>query len=237
MSLFTIDQALQPQAGQVSPLFMIFADEPGSHVKSDYRDMIQSMAKTFPAAAIVLASPGEKLSHYEFLVQRHRLDDERLKSFVQQHRQDLQGFIKAFQSHLRIDPAATAVIGIGQIGSLVLELTKLAEPPAGRVIAFGSRYAELPTNKLSLAQTIHLFHAGQDKLVSSAHAVTAQQTIAKLEGDATIDMVHQTENSFSPALTEQMIQRLLSCVPLRYWKEAQESASIPDPAPGRDSVH
>ena len=129
------------------------------------------------------------------------------------------------------------MIGIGQIGSLVLELTKLAEPLAGRVITFGSRYAELPTEKLSLDQTIHLLHAGQDKLIPFAHAVSAQQTIAALEGDATIDVAHQIEHSFSTLLIEQMMQRLLSCVPLRYWKEAQESALSPDPASKQDSIH
>ncbi|ETD68709.1 hydrolase [Pelistega indica] len=238
MSLFTIEQALQPQGGQVSQLFMIFTDAHERHDKqAGYQEVIQAIAKTFPSAAIVLASPGEKLTHYESLVEHHSLSDEQIKSFVQQHQQDLQGLIKTFQSHLQIDSAATAVIGIGQIGSLVLELTKLAEPLAGRVITFGSRYAELPTEKLSLDQTIHLLHAGQDKLIPFAHAVSAQQTIAALEGDATIDVAHQIEHSFSTLLIEQMMQRLLSCVPLRYWKEAQESALSPDPASKQDSIH
>lgn len=218
MSIFTIEQALQPQGGGIAQLFIIFADT--SHDKN-VESFFQHIAKTFSAAAIILATPSDALLHADALREERALSDEEVCMLVEKHHLDMQGFIKAFQSHLKIEPSATALVGIGQVGSLVLELTKLVQPLAGRVISFGSRFATLPTEMISLEQTVHLLHASKDRLVPVSHTVAAQQAIAHCEGDATIDVAHVPESSFDEELMRQMVQRLLTCVPLRYWKEAQ----------------
>lgn len=238
MSIFTIERALQPSGGQINQLFIVFVDLISEEKMTQ---LCQQIAKTFTSAAIVIASPSEALLFAERLRDEDKLSDEEFKQFVQTHSNDIQGFIKAFQMHLRIDASATALVGVGQMGALVLELTKLETPLAGRIISFGSRFAELPEKALSLAQTIHLLHARKDDLVDFSHTVVAQETIARFEGDATIDVAHALENSLDEALIQQMVQRLLTCVPLRYWKEAQgetPAQSLDNTAPKEgDAVH
>lgn len=227
MSVFTIERALRPQGRDLTQLFIVFIDT----VDDKKMDVFcQYIAKTFSSAVIVVATPSDALLHAEALANEQVLSDDELKTFAQQHIQDIQGFIKAFQAHLQIDANATALIGVGQMGTLVLELTKLDKPLAGRVIGFGARFAELPNAALSLEQTLHLLHARKDKLVDVKHTLAAQEVIAQFDGDATIDVAHVSEHSFDETLMQQMIQRLLTCVPLRYWKEAQSGA------PSQESV-
>lgn len=225
MSVFTIEHALRPQGGDIAQLFIIFAD---TSQNKNVESFFQYIAKTFREAAIVLVTPSDALLHSQILKEEQSLDDKAIRDLVLTHFQDIQGFIKAFQAQLKIEPGATALVGIGQMGSLVLELTKLTQPLAGRVISFGSRFAELPNSVMSLEQTIHLLHASKDTLVPVSYAVASQQAIAMCDGDATIDVAHVPEHSFDEELMKQMVQRLLTCVPLRYWKEVQDGvAEVP----------
>lgn len=235
MSVFTIERALQPQGGGSQQLFIVFMDTTEG---KDMDAFCQTIAKTFSTAAIVVATPSEALTHAEALQQEQVLSDIELQDFVNNHHTDIQGFIKAFQLHLNIEPKATALIGVGQMGALVMELAKLDSPLAGRLIGFGTRFAQMPNAALSLEQTIHLLHARQDKLVDVSYTAKAQEVIAHFEGDATIDVAHQASHSFDQALIQQMVQRLLTCVPLRYWKEAQ-NAQVLDAAPAdkADAIH
>lgn len=230
MSIFTIKRALQPEDGNIGQLFIIFLDEAD---ENKVIQLCQQIAKSFSTAAIVVAVPGEDLLFVDDLRQGKRLSDHAFTKLASIHLKDIQGFIQAFQLQLSIDPAATALIGVGQVGSLVLELTKLASPLAGRVIGFGTRFATLPMGALSLDQTIHLLHSRQDSLVDYSHTVNAQEIIAQYEGDATIDIGHTTTSSFDEILIQQMIKRLLTCVPLKYWKEAQ-NGDIQPATPEKD---
>ncbi len=234
MSIFTIEQALQPQGGGIAQLFIIFAD---TSQDKNVESFFQHIARAFSTAAIILATPSEALLHATALREEKLLSDEQIREFVRTHHDDIQGFIKAFQSHLNIGPSATALVGIGQIGSLVLELSKLPQPLSGRVISFGSRFAELPTEMISLDQTVHLLHASKDSLVPVSHTLAAQQAIAHCKGDATIDVAHIPEHSFDEELIKQMVQRLLTCVPLRYWKEAQGESSNAPPSSEGETLH
>ncbi|NEN75443.1 hypothetical protein F9B74_03760 [Pelistega sp. NLN82] len=235
MSVFTIERALQPQGGGIAQLFFIFTDQVDTQEMDGF---CQTIAKTFPSAGIVVAIPSNALLHYTHIQQKINLSEEDLKAFVSTHQQDIQGFIKSFQSHFQIEPNATALIGIGQMGSLVLELSKLEEPLAGRILSFGARFAELPEEALSLNQTIHFLHAKNDTLVDSQYAIDAHEKLAQLEGDATIDIANNVSNSFNDVLVKQMINRLLTCVPLRYWKEAQQAQVLDtQPATEKDLIH
>lgn len=235
MSVFTIERALQPQGGGSQQLFIVFMDTTEG---KDMDAFCQTIAKTFSSAAIVVATPSDALTHAQALQQEQVLTDEELKTFVSNHHSDIQGFIKAFQAHLKIEPNATALIGVGQMGALVMELAKLETPLAGRLIGFGTRFAQMPNAALSLEQTIHLLHARHDKLVDVSYTAKAQEVIAHFEGDATIDVAHQAKDSFDQTLVQQMVQRLLTCVPLRYWKEAQ-NAQVLDAAPAEkgEAIH
>jgi phospholipase/carboxylesterase len=106
----------------------------------------------------------------------------------------------------------------------VLELAKQQAPVAGRLIAFGSRFVNLPEVPVSLDQTLHLFHAASDAEVDAKHSHIAQMAIDNLEGDCTIDLVQGIDDSLDPALITQMRVRLETCIPLRILREVQEAA-------------
>lgn len=219
MSLFTIERALQPQDGHIAQLFMIVTDV----CRQERLDVFcQCLHSNFPAAAIVVVEPGHALRYQTDLSLRQALSEQQLLDFVQSHRNDLHRFIHAFQDYLSVDASATALVGVGQIGSLLLELSKCDTPLAGRIITFGSRFALLPMQKVSSMQTMHLLCAEHDDLVDCLLVEQAQQVIVRLGGDATIDIEEGVHDSFSDNLHEKMIERLLTCVPLRYWKAAQE---------------
>ena len=116
---------------------------------------------------------------------------------------------------------ATAVIGVGAAGSLVLGLTLLELPVAGRLITFGAKFPAYPL-QLSLDTTIHLLHADRDTSVPAASAREAHGRMALLQADATIDIAMNSAESFSEALIGKMFERLKTCVPLRYWRYAAE---------------
>lgn len=132
-------------------------------------------------------------------------------------------FIRQQQSDFNVEAAATALVGVGTLGALVLELAKLENPLAGRLIAFGARFVTLPEQPISLEQTLHLFHAAKDAEVDAKHSHIAQMAIDNLEGDCTIDLVQGLEDSLDPALITQMRVRLETCIPLRILKEVQAS--------------
>lgn len=133
-------------------------------------------------------------------------------------------FIRQQQSEFQVADAATALVGVGELGALVLELAKQQAPVAGRLIAFGSRFVNLPEVPVSLDQTLHLFHAASDAEVDAKHSHIAQMAIDNLEGDCTIDLVQGIDDSLDPALITQMRVRLETCIPLRILREVQEAA-------------
>lgn len=133
-------------------------------------------------------------------------------------------FIRQQQSEFQVADAATALVGVGELGALVLELAKQQAPVAGRLIAFGSRFVNLPEVPVSLDQTLHLFHAASDAEVDAKYSHIAQMAIDNLEGDCTIDLVQGIDDSLDPALITQMRVRLETCIPLRILREVQEAA-------------
>ncbi len=51
-----------------------------------------------------------------------------------------------------------------------------------------------------------------------SHAQAAQSRLAALHGDATIDVASRVGHELHPALIQQAIVRLQTCVPLRSWE-------------------
>lgn len=238
MSQFIIERALAPAQGEVAQLFIAFAEPEQIREQKDV--LIASLAQTFPAAAIVIVQPRaqESSAHLaQRVLQQEILNDEELLAYVQSAQAECQELIRAQQERFKVAPEATALIALGQVASVILELTKLASVMAGRVFAFGARYAQLPTENLSLDQTVHFLHGAKDPIVPVLHTGQAQERFAQLDGDATIDVGHAMENSFNPELIQKMLERLLTCVPLRYWRDAQGNAQESCGPGPEDSVH
>jgi phospholipase/carboxylesterase len=111
------------------------------------------------------------------------------------------------------------VAGFGEGATLALALSARADGLVGRVLAFAPRYAELPDKAPELT-SIHLLHGEEDTVVPVSQAREAYEHLAELYGDVTLDIASKVGHTLHPALVEQAILRLQTCVPLRTWRRA-----------------
>jgi phospholipase/carboxylesterase len=128
-------------------------------------------------------------------------------------------WLRAQQARLRVPPLATALAGFGQGAVLALETAVRDDGLAGRVLAFGGRFASLP-EQAPAHTTLHLFHGADDAVVPARHARVALQRLARLEGDATLDIADSAGHEMHPALLHCALHRLTSHIPLRTWQAA-----------------
>jgi phospholipase/carboxylesterase len=99
----------------------------------------------------------------------------------------------------------------------------LAQPDiAGRVLAFSGLYASTP-EKVPPASLLHFLHGSEDQHVPTEQVQATLVRLSELQGDATLDVASTVGHELHPALIEQAIVRLQTCVPLRSWEEAISS--------------
>jgi phospholipase/carboxylesterase len=128
-------------------------------------------------------------------------------------------WVAAAQRATGVGPAATALAGWGEGAMLALELSAAFDGLAGRVLAFGGRYAQLP-QQAPEATTIHFFHGADDLVVPVAHARAALERLGALGGDATIDIAGRTGHALAPVLVDCALHRLRTHIPARTWAAA-----------------
>jgi phospholipase/carboxylesterase len=131
----------------------------------------------------------------------------------------LRDWITAAQQASGVGPAATALAGFGEGALAALELSSASDGLVGRVLAFGGRYAELPT-RAPEETTIHLFHGADDEVVPVAQARAAIERLGALGGDATIDIAGRTGHVLAPVLVDCALHRLRTHIPARTWAAA-----------------
>lgn len=132
-------------------------------------------------------------------------------------------WVRAAQQATGVGPAATALAGFSQGAILALELSALEDGLAGRVLAFGGRYATLPT-AAPRETTIHLFHGADDAVIPATHARAALERLGALQGDATLDIAGHTGHVLAPVLIDCALHRLRSHIPHRTWAAAMGAA-------------
>jgi phospholipase/carboxylesterase len=131
----------------------------------------------------------------------------------------LREWVVAAQQASGVGPAATALAGFGEGALAALELCSAFDGLAGRVLAFGGRYAALPT-RAPEETTIHLFHGADDEVVPVAQARAAIERLGALGGDATIDIAGRTGHALAPVLVDCALHRLRTHIPARTWAAA-----------------
>jgi phospholipase/carboxylesterase len=131
----------------------------------------------------------------------------------------LRAWVVAAQQATGVGPAATAIAGFGEGALAALELAVAFDGLAGRVLAFGGRFAALPTRAPG-ETTIHLFHGADDEVVLVAHARAAIERLGALGGDATIDIAGRTGHVLAPVLVDCALHRLRTHIPARTWAAA-----------------
>jgi phospholipase/carboxylesterase len=133
--------------------------------------------------------------------------------------EQLRAWVVAAQQATGVGPAATAVAGFGEGALAALELAVAFDGLAGRVLAFGGRFAALPVQAPE-ETTIHLFHGADDAVVPVAHARAAIERLGALGGDATIDIAGHTGHALAPVLVACALHRLRTHIPARTWAAA-----------------
>lgn len=164
-----------------------------------------------PEQLFGLADALKKAFPFGMLILPPASDESRLEELV--------AFVRRVQQHYGISGEQTALAGFSQGARMALEASRRHADLAGRVLAFSGLYAELPA---SLPETtmIHFFHGAADLLLPRHEVETMMRHLGSIQADATIDVASQVGHELHPALIEQAIVRLQTCVPLRNWQAA-----------------
>ncbi|NLY63373.1 MAG: hypothetical protein GX070_00205 [Alcaligenaceae bacterium] len=241
MTDLVTERILVPGNNDIRQLFIVFLDD--IRQKENLDVLVEQICKSFENAAVVAvchyAVHACKPDSWEGkLLQGLVLSEQEIAQMVAESHEKYLALVNSKQQEFGLAPEATALIGVNYAGSVVLELSKLETIQAGRIITFGARYASLPES-LSLEQTIHLLHADEDEKVKIHFASDTHAHISKIQGDATVDIANKTKNSLDPVLSKRMIERLLTCVPLRYWRDAEGGErELRETGPsGDDTIH
>lgn len=131
--------------------------------------------------------------------------------------QALADFLRAQQQRFGVLQSDTALVGFGAGATLALALSDAHDGLAGRVLAFGGCYAVWPAKAPALT-TLHLLHGHNDPVVPAARVRQDFAHLMELGADATLDVASRLGHELHPALMDQAVMRLQTCVPLRFWK-------------------
>lgn len=143
----------------------------------------------------------------------------------------LEPWVRAQQRRLGVSEAATCLGGFSQGAVLSLELAARHDGLAGRVLAFGGRYVELPA-RAPQQTTLHFFHGQDDRVFPVGEVRQMFEQLAAREGDATCDIAHGVGHEVHPALIDRALFRLRNHIPMRTWRAALGAAQGADFAPG-----
>ncbi len=201
-------------------LFVLLHDAGGAAM--DMLDLANRLGDSFPEAAMVLPEGVESIHLGK--TERHwfpafELTDANRPERVARAVAALAVFLREQQARFGILQSDTAVAGFGQGATLALALSDAHDGLAGRVLAFSGAYAALP-DKAPALTTLHLLHGQRDTAVPARLAQLAYEHLMQLGADATCDIASGVGHELHPALMDQAVHRLLTCVPLRFWRSA-----------------
>lgn len=140
----------------------------------------------------------------------------------------LPGFIRCvrhWQNEMQVSPAATALLGQGEGGTMALAAAlSPGEPPVcARVTAVGSRYAPV-TGPVPTQVLVHLLHGKQDQAVHFSHALRTAEQLVRADADITADVVPHENHVLGTGLQDWVMKRLQTQVPRHVWEAAMRQA-------------
>jgi len=188
-------------------------------------ELLSSVDKYRPLFVLLHDAGGTALDMLEL---GHRLGDAFAESAVlmpeglvkpvdAQAVQALADFLRAQQQRFNVLQSDTALLGFGAGASLALALGDAHDGLAGRVLAFGGGYSVWPARAPALT-TLHFLHGKNDPVVPLARIREDFAHLMALGADATLDVASTLAHELHPALMDQAVTRLQTCVPLRFWK-------------------
>jgi phospholipase/carboxylesterase len=135
----------------------------------------------------------------------------------------LHELVRQAQDRHKILQSDTALLGFSQGAIMALEFSVIHDGSVGRVLSFSGRFAKLPEKAPELT-TLHLLHGEEDRVIPVSHAYDAYERLNELQGDATLDVASSVGHEIHMSLAERAIYRMQTCIPLRSWKKALNSA-------------
>jgi phospholipase/carboxylesterase len=215
---------LLPETMPVKQLFILLHGV-GAR-SSDLVPLANKLRETFPSAAFLLPDgtfpfDGGGSGRQWFSITD--VTEENRASRVAEAIPALHALVRSAQDRFRILPPDTALVGFSQGAIMALEFSVVHDGGVGRVLAFSGRFAQLPEKAPELT-TLHLLHGKDDQIIPVEHAYAAYERISNLKGDATLDVASSVGHEIHAALADRAIYRLQTCIPLRTWNHALNSA-------------
>lgn len=195
---------LLSSAAKPTPLFVLLHDAGGT--AADMLALGRVLGDAFAASAVLIPEgmTGEAVGGEDLDALAKRVDT-------------LAAFLRAQQQRFGVLQSDTALVGFGAGARLALALSSAHDGLVGRVLAFGGSYAVLPT-KAPVLTTLHFLHGAKDPLVPVSRVRQEFEHLMDLKADATLDVASSLGHELHPALMDQAVKRLQTCVPLRFWK-------------------
>ena len=140
--------------------------------------------------------------------------------------QAMPGFVATiahWQAEAGLGAHATALLGFSQGAIMALESTKLATPPASRVVAFSGRFATLPATS-SYSGTVHFLHGKEDPVIPFQHTVLAAHHLRDLGVDLTAEVVPFVGHAIPPEFIQMAVHKLSTHIAHHIWKEALKNS-------------
>jgi phospholipase/carboxylesterase len=132
--------------------------------------------------------------------------------------------IAQWQTEAGVGPEATALIGFSQGAIMALESSKLASPPASRIVSIAGRFANLPDNG-NYNGTIHFLHGKEDPVIPYQHTVMAAHHLRDLGVDMTAEILPFVQHAVPQDFIDMAAEKLSTHISHKVWKDA---AAMPD---------
>lgn len=193
---------------------------------SDLLPLAHTLREAFPAAALLLPdgfSPFDGGGDGRQWFSISGVTEANRAARVAAAMPPLHALVRQAQDRFKVLQPDTALVGFSQGAIMALEFSIAHDGGVGRVLAFSGRFATLP-EKAPEFTTLHLLHGKDDPVIPVEHAYAAYEKISRLNGDATLDVASSVGHAIHAALADRAMHRLQTCIPLRTWKHALNSA-------------
>jgi phospholipase/carboxylesterase len=215
---------LLPETAAIKQLFILLHGV-GAR-SSDLVPLANKLRDAFPGAAFLLPDgtfPFDSGGNGRQWFSISGVTEENRASRVAGAIPALHALVRHAQDRFKVLQSDTALVGFSQGAIMALEYSVVHDGNVGRVLAFSGRFAKLPEKAPKLT-TLHLLHGEDDHVIPVEHAYAAYERLMHLQGDATLDVASSVDHEIHAALSDRAIHRLQTCIPLRSWKQALNSA-------------
>ena len=220
-----------PASGAAELLFLLFHGVGGQ--AANMAPLAAALRQQYPQAAVVSLNgpdpfdgiPGGGAGFQWFSVvgiddgNRLARIDAALPAFIAR--------VRSWAAHFGLEWQRVALAGFSQGAIMSLEAVQAEPALAGRVIAFGSRYARMP-EQAPQDVCVHLLHGMADTVLPYQPMVNAANTLVQLGADVTADVKPGIGHELHPDLVDKAMEQLRTFVPGRLWREAVLTAAEQD---------